>query len=244
MSEEKQPKTPSKKNSTEAKKSKITPEKGKVHSLDEGLQLVLDATSVKFDESIDVALILGIDPKQSDQHVRGALALPYGLGKAVRVLVFSKGDGEEEAKKAGADFVGGEELVEKIKGGWLDFDRIIATPEMMPIVTKAAKILGPKGLMPSPKSGSVTTKIFDSVQAEKKGKASFRTDKNGIVHSCIGKKSMGFEKLKKNYLAFAGEVIKNKPPKSKGVYLKKIFVSSSMGPGVAVSVQETSNEVF
>ena len=227
-----------------SKKERVKVEKEKVYSLDEGFQLVLDAAQAKFDESIDVAFTLGVDTKQSDQQVRGALALPNGLGKTVRVLVFSKAEQEEEAKKAGADVVGGEELVEKIKGGWLDFDRVIATPDMMPIVTKAAKILGPKGLMPSQKTGSVTTRITESVQAEKRGKAAFRTDKNGIVHSCIGKKSMGFEKLKKNYLAFANEVIKNKPPKSKGVYLRKVFLSSTMGPGVALSTQETSNEAF
>ena len=226
------------------KQKKSETAKADTCSLDEGLRLVLNEAKAKFDESIDVAMVLGVDPKQSDQQVRGALALPHGLGKPVRVLVFAKGEKEEEAKKGSADTVGGEELVEKIKGGWLDFDRVIATPDMMSVVTKVAKVLGPKGLMPSPKSGSVTTKIFESVQSEKKGKASFRTDKNGIVHSCIGKKSMGFDKLKENYLAFAGEIIKNKPAKSKGVYLRKVFLSSTMGKGVAVNPLETSNEAF
>ena len=224
------------------KKSKIRIPKGKIYSLDEGLRLILEAARAQFDESIDVSMALGVDPKQSDQQVRGALALPNGLGKNVKVLVFAKGDKEEEAKKAGADVVGGGDIVEKIKGGWMDFDRVIATPDMMSTVTKAAKILGPKGLMPSPKSGSVTVKIFESVQAEKKGKASFRVDKSGIIHSCIGKKSMGFDKLKENYLAFAGEIIKNKPSKSKGIYLKKVFLSSTMGQSVSVNTQETSTE--
>lgn len=232
------------KKSRGVKKSKPPLEKGKIYSLDEGLRLVLQTAEAQFDESIDVAIILGVDPKQSDQQVRGALALPNGIGKEVKVLVFARGDKEEEAKKAGADVVGGENLVEKIKGGWMEFDRIIATPDMMPVVTKAAKILGPKGLMPSPKSGSVTLKIFESVQAEKKGKASFRIEKNGIIHSSIGRKSIGFDKLKENYLAFVGEIIKNKPSKSKGVYLKKVFLSSTMGGSVAVNTQETSIEAI
>lgn len=236
-----------KRNQTDGRKKKaaaVRPEKGKVHSLNEALRFILDTAKAGFDESIDVAMVLGVDPKQSDQQIRGALALPHGLGKKVRVLVFAKGQDEEEAAKAGADIVGAADIVEKIKGGWLDFDRIIATPDMMPVVVKAAKILGPKGLMPSPKSGSVTTKMFESVQAEKKGKASFRTDKAGIVHSCIGKKSMGFDKLKENYLSLAAEIIKSKPPKSKGLYLKRIFLSSTMGPSVSVSTQETFNEAL
>ena len=233
------------KKTEEAKESFRSFKKGEVYSLDEGLRLVLEMAKAQFDESIDVSVMLGVDPKQSDQQVRGALALPNGLGKQVKVLVFAKGDKEEEAKKAGADIVGAENLVEKIKGGWMDFDRVIATPDMMSVVTKVAKILGPKGLMPSPKSGSVTVKVFESVQAEKKGKAAFRIDKNGIIHSSIGKKSMGFEKLKENYLAFAGEIIKNKPSKSKGVYLKKVFLSSTMGEGaVALNTQETSTEAI
>ena len=224
-----------------ARKSKPVPSWGKEpRPLDEGFRLVLEAARAAFDESIDIAAVLGVDVKQSDQQVRGALTLPHGLGKKVRVLVFAKGEKEEEAKKAGADWTGGEDLAEKIRGGWLEFDRAVATPDMMPVVSKAARILGPKGLMPSPKTGSVTVKIFDAVQAEKKGKAAFRTDKAGIVHSCIGKKSMGFEKLKENYLALFGEIMKNKPSKSKGVYLQKVFLSSTMGPAVSLDVKETA----
>ena len=214
----------------------------KTYSVEEGIQLVLETAPAKFDESVDVAITLGVDARQSDQQVRGAMSLPHGLGRPIRVLVFAKGDQEEEAKKAGADFTGAEDMVEKIKSGWLDFDRVIATPEMMSVLARVAKILGPKGLMPSPKSGTVTAKVFPVVQAEKKGRASFRVDKNSIVHTSIGRKSMGAEKLKQNYMALAGELIKNKPSASKGVYLKKICLSSTMGPGVELNPAQTQSE--
>ena len=217
-------------------------EEGKIYSLEEGLRLAIETAWANFDESIDVAIRLGLDVRQSDQQVRGSIALPHGLGKTIRVLVFAKGEREEEAKKAGADFVGAEDLVEKIKGGWLEFDRAMATPDMMPLVAKTAKILGPKGLMPSPKSGTVTTRLASAVKAEKKGKASFRADKKGVVHASIGKKSMGFEKLKENYLALAGEIIKLKPKGSKGVYLQSISLSSTMGPGARLSPAQTQSE--
>jgi len=212
-----------------------------VYNMDKGIQLVLDTATANFDESIDVAIQLGVDAKQSDQQVRGALLLPHGLGKKVRVLVFAKAE-QEEATKAGADYVGSEDLVSKIQGGWLEFDRVIATPEMMPLVAKVAKILGPKGLMPSPKTGTVTKKVSQAVEAEKQGKAFFRVEKNSIIHSSIGKKSMGFDFIKKNYLALAGEIIKQKPKSSKGVYLKSISLSSTMGPSVTLNVNETQNE--
>ena len=211
----------------------------KVYSVDEGVKLVLDSAYAKFDESIDIVAQLGVDTKQSDQQVRGALTLPNGLGKDVKVIVFAKSE-HKEAQEAGADFVGAEDLVEKIKEGWLDFDRVIATPETMPLVAKVAKILGPKGKMPSPKLGTVTPKVAAAVKAEKKGKASFRTDKQGSIHTSIGKKSMGFEKIKQNYLALAGEIMRLKPQSSKGVYLKKISISSSMGLGVALNTSDIS----
>ena len=217
-------------------------EKGKMYSVEEGIRLVLETAPAKFDESVDVAVTLGVDARQSDQQVRGAMSLPHGLGRTVRVLVFAKGEQEKEARQAGADFIGAEDMVEKIKSGWLDFDRVIATPDMMPVLARVAKILGPKGLMPSPKSGTVTAKVAPVVQAEKKGRASFRVDKNGIIHTSIGRKSMGEEKLKQNYMALAGELIKNKPSSSKGVYLKKIFLSSTMGPGVAIHPVQTQSE--
>ena len=218
-------------------------DKEKMYSINEGIEKILETATSRFDESIDVAVTLGVDAKQSDQQVRGALSLPHGLGKKVRVLVFAKGDQEAEAQSAGADFVGAEDLVQKIQGGWLDFDRVIAVPDMMPVVAKVAKILGPKGKMPSPKSGTVTTKVKSVVEAEKKGRASFRVDKNGLIHTSIGKKSMGKDKIKDNFLALFGEVIKSKPSSSKGVYLRKISLSSTMGPGVFINTSETQNEV-
>ena len=219
-------------------------EEGKMYSVEEGIRLVLETAPAKFDESVDVAVTLGVDARQSDQQVRGAMSLPHGLGRKIRVLVFAKGEQEEEAKKAGADFTGAEDMVEKIKSGWLDFDRVIATPDMMPTLAKVAKILGPKGLMPSPKSGTVTAKVSAVVQAEKKGRASFRVDKSSIIHTSIGRKSMGEEKLKQNYMALAGELIKNKPSTSKGVYLKKISLSSTMGPGVELNPVQTQSEAL
>ena len=218
--------------------------KGEVYSLEEGLRRVLDSAKAKFDESVDVVFSLGVDAKQSDQQVRGALSLPHGLGRTVRVLVFAKGEREAEAKQAGADWTGGEDLVEKIKGGWLDFDRVIAVPEMMPVLARAAKILGPKGLMPSPKTGTVTSKPAELVRAEKKGRAVFKVDKNGLIHTSIGRKSMGVTKLKENYTALAGELIKNKPSACKGVYFRKIFLSSTMGPSVPVQTVQTKGGAF
>ena len=206
----------------------------KFYELNEALKLVLETATAGFDESIDVAIKLGVDPKQADQQVRGAVTLPHGLGKKTRVLVFAKGEKEEEAKKAGADFVGAEDMVEKIKSGWLDFDRVLASPDMMSIVARAAKILGPKGLMPSPKTGAVTQRIAQAVSDEKKGKASFRVDKNAIIHSSIGKKSMGFDKLKENYKSFMDELIKLKPKSSKGLYIRSLSVSATMGPGISI----------
>lgn len=211
---------------------KTEPEK--LYELDEALKLAILTATAKFDESIDLAVKLGIDPKQTEQQVRGAASLPHGLGKKIRLLVFAKGEKEEEAKKAGADFVGAEDMIEKIKSGWLDFDRVLATPDMMPVVAKVAKILGPKGLMPSPKTGAVSLRIGPAVQSEKKGRVSFRVDKNGIIHSSIGKKSMGFDKLKANFKIFIEELIKLKPKSSKGVYLKNLTLSSTMGPGLAL----------
>ena len=202
----------------------------------DAVKMAVDSANAKFDESIDVAVKLGIDPKQSDQQVRGAIALPHGLGKAVRVLVFAKGPKEKEALDAGADFVGSDDLVAKINGGWLDFDKAIATPDMMATVSKVAKVLGPRGLMPNPKVGTVTMNVADTVKAEKRGKLDFRVDKAGIIHAGIGRKSMGADKLRENFLAFLGAVMKAKPASSKGIYLKGITMSSTMGPGVKVEV--------
>ncbi len=206
----------------------------KKHSLTEALELLMKNSTAKFDESIDIAVKLGVNPKQSDQQVRGALDLPHGLGKKVSVLVFAKGQKEQEAEEAGADFVGSDDLIEKIQKGWLDFDKVVATPDMMASVAKVAKILGPRGLMPNPKVGTVTMDVKRAVKAEKKGRLSFRIDKEGIVHASLGRKSMGVEKLKDNYLSFLSVLKKTKPSSSKGVYLRKISLSPTMGPSIMV----------
>ncbi|NUN06997.1 MAG: 50S ribosomal protein L1 [Bdellovibrio sp.] len=206
----------------------------KKYSVDEAFKLVVASAPAKFDESIDVALRLGIDPKQSDQQVRGAISLPHGLGKEVKVVVFAKGPKEAEAKNAGADVVGADDLVAKIQGGWLDFDKCIATPDMMATVSKVAKILGPRGLMPNPKIGTVTMNVGEAVAAEKKGKLDFRVDKAGIVHAGIGKKSMGDAKLRDNFMALMGAIVKAKPASSKGIYIRTINIASTMGPGVKI----------
>jgi large subunit ribosomal protein L1 len=216
------------------KKAAETVKADKTYTVDEAFKLVVQTATAKFDENIDVAIRLGVDAKQGDQQVRGAIALPHGLGKNVRVVVFAKGPKEAEAKNAGADFVGADDLVAKINGGWLDFDKAIATPDMMATVSKVAKILGPRGLMPNPKVGTVTMNVGEAVSSEKKGKLDFRIDKTGIVHAGVGKKSMGDAKLKDNFAALMGAVVKAKPSASKGIYLRSITVSSTMGPGIIV----------
>lgn len=213
----------------------------KKHTVDETFKFAVESAQAKFDETVDVAIRLGVDPKQGDQQVRGAIALPNGLGKVVRVVVFAKGPKEAEAKNAGADYVGSDDLVQKINDGWLDFDKAIATPDMMGTVSKVAKILGPRGLMPNPKVGTVTMNVGDAVTAEKKGKLDFRIDKAGIVHAGIGKKSMGAQKLKENFDSLMAAVLKAKPSTSKGQYLKSITVSSTMGPGIKVDPNPIMN---
>lgn len=213
------------------------------YKLVDGIKLVVETATAKFDETVDVAVVLGVDPKQSDQQVRGAVDLPHGLGKTVRVVVFAKGPKEEEAKAAGADFVGADDLVAKITGGWLDFDKAIATPDMMATVSKVAKILGPRGLMPNPKVGTVTMNVGAAVAAEKKGKLDFRVDKAAIVHAVIGRKSMGSDKLKDNFSAFMGALLKAKPATSKGNYLRGVTVSSTMGPGVKMDLSELESQL-
>ncbi len=210
----------------------------KKYSFADGIKTVVDVAPAKFDESIDIAIRLGVDPKQSDQQVRGAIALPHGLGKNVRVIVFAKGPKENEAKAAGADFVGADDLVARINEGWLEFDKCIATPDMMATVSKVAKVLGPRGLMPNPKVGTVTMNVADAVTAEKKGKLDFRVDKSGIVHASIGRKSMGAQKLKENFDVFMGAIVKAKPQNSKGIYLRSVFASSTMGPAVRLDGNE------
>jgi large subunit ribosomal protein L1 len=187
-----------------------------------------------FDESLDVIVSLGIDPRKADQIVRGTLVLPNGTGKVPKVLVFAVGDKAKEAEKAGADFVGGEELAEKVGGGWLDFDVCIATPDMMKHVGKLGKTLGPRKLMPNPKSGTVTMEVGKAVEDSKRGKLEYRTDKSGVIHCSIGRISFEAEKLLENYSALIDAVIKSKPASAKGKYMKKIYLSSTMGPGLKI----------
>ncbi len=229
------------KNKRYTKASKVV-DAGKRYSLEEACKLVIQTATAKFDESIDVAVNLGVDPKQSDQAVRGAVALPHGLGKNVRVIVFAKGPKEAEAKTAGADYVGAEDLVQKITEGWLDFDKAIATPDMMGLVSKVAKILGPRGLMPNPKIGTVTMNVGEAVATEKKGKLDFRVDKAGIIHASVGRKSMGEEKIRDNFLVFLGAVMKAKPASSKGIYLQSIALASTMGPSVKMDALQASTK--
>lgn len=203
-----------------------------LHSVDEGIELVLKSTYAKFDETFDVAIKLGVDPRHADQMIRSSVALPHGTGKVTRVLVFAKGSKEAEALEAGADYVGGDDLVEKIKEGWLEFDKTVATPDMMGVVGKIGRILGPRNLMPNAKLGTVTFDVANIVKDIKGGKVDFRVEKGGIIHSGIGKISFGKEKMAENLLAFVQRIIQLKPSTSKGVYLRSIVISSTMGPGV------------
>jgi large subunit ribosomal protein L1 len=204
----------------------------KRYDLDGGIQLLKETGQAKFDESVDMAIRLGVNPKHSDQMVRGTVALPHGVGKSVRVLVFAKGEKEKEAKDAGADLVGAEDLVEKITGGWTDFDKAIATPDMMGAVGKLGKILGPRGLMPNPKVGTVTFDVSRAVRELKAGRVEFKVDKTGIVHTTVGKISFPAEKLKDNVMALMDVILRAKPASSKGTYMKSIAISTTMGPGI------------
>jgi large subunit ribosomal protein L1 len=202
--------------------------------LEEAIKLVKERAYVKFDETVDLAISLGVDPRKSDQMVRGSVLMPQGTGKAVRVLVFAKGEKEKEAEDAGADYVGADDLIEKIKGGWLEFDKVAATPDMMGAVGKIGKLLGPRGLMPNPKLGTVTFEIGNAVKELKAGKVDFRVEKAGIVHMPIGKVSFTEEALLENAKAALGAITKAKPSTSKGKYIKRVSLSSTMGPGIRV----------
>lgn len=223
------------------KGKKITAAKEKIErirdcSLDEAIRIVKESSYAKFDETVDLAFNLGIDPKKSDQMVKGSVVLPHGIGKKVKVLVFAKGEKEKEAADAGADIIGAEDLVEKISKGWLDFDKTVATPDMMGLVGKLGKILGPRGLMPNPKLGTVTFDISRAVKEIKAGKVEYKAEKAGIIHVPIGKVSFDNQKLFDNARAVVDSVVKAKPATSKGKYLKKISISSTMGPGVTVDI--------
>ncbi len=216
-------------------------EPGKRYTLQEAIDLSISTARAKFDETVDTAIRLGVNPAHADQMVRGSVVLPHGLGKTVRVLVFAKGEKEKEALEAGADVVGGDDLIEKIKGGWLEFDKAVATPDMMGSVGKIGKILGPRGLMPNPKVGTVTFDVAKAVEELKAGKVEFRVEKAGIVHSPVGKVSFGAEKLKDNIAALLETIIKLKPASSKGVYMRSISVSTTMGPGIKVDPLDVRN---
>ena len=207
-------------------------ERTKRYAIDEALGVLDTFQNRKFDESIEVAIKLGVDPKQSDQMVRGATVLPHGIGKTIRVVAIVRGDAEREAREAGADFVGNDDLIEKIAGGWLEFDRVLTTPDVLKDLTKVAKVLGPKGLMPNKKTGTVTTEIGKGIKEQKLGKVEYKVEKAGILHAVIGKKSFGPEKLKANFQALFDSIVKAKPATSKGIYIRKVALSPSMGPGI------------
>src|SRR5579872_6343588 len=210
------------------------------YSVGEAVKLVKDAAKAKFDETVEVAMNLGVDPKHADQMVRGVVALPHGSGKSMRVAVFAKGDKAKEAQDAGADLVGAEDLAEKINGGEMNFDRVIATPDMMGVVGRLGKVLGPRGLMPNPKLGTVTADIKTAVKNAKAGEVQFRVEKAGIVQAGIGKASFSAEQLQENVKAFVDAILKAKPAGSKGTYIKKISLSSTMGPGVKINLTDAT----
>lgn len=215
-------------------------DRDKRYSVKEAVEVLFAAKKCKFDETVDVAICLGVDPRQADQMVRGTAMLPHGTGKTLRVAVVTKGDKQQEAKDAGADVVGAEDLAEKIKGGWMEFDKLITTPDMMGVVGKLGSILGPRGLMPNPKSGTVTKEVDKAVKELKKGKIEFRVDKTGIVHAVAGRVSFSQEQIQENIESLMESIMKAKPSSSKGAYLKSVSVSTTMGPGLRVDPADFS----
>jgi large subunit ribosomal protein L1 len=216
-------------------------DRSKKLAFNEAVQLALKSAYAKFDETIDIAVRLGVDPRHADQMIRGALVLPHGIGKTVRLAVFAKGEKEKEALEAGADFAGADDLIEKIQQGWLDFDKTIATPDMMGAVSKLGRVLGPRGMMPNAKLGTVTFDVGRAVKEIKAGKIEFKVEKTGIVHAPMGKVSFGLDKLVENIRAFMDIIMRMKPPASKGAYLRSIAVSTTMGPGVKVDPAYTKD---
>jgi large subunit ribosomal protein L1 len=215
----------------------------KSYDLEEAIALVKEASFAKFDESVDIAVKLGVNPKHADQMVRGSVSLPNGTGKTVRVLVFCKGDKQKEATDAGADFVGDDELINKVQGGWTDFDKVVATPDMMGQVGKLGRVLGPRGLMPNPKVGTVTQDVAKVVQELKAGMIEFRVDKVGIIHSIVGKKSFEEKSLLENVTSLLDTLVKLKPASAKGQYVRGIYLSTTMGPSVKIDHQKVINEL-
>jgi len=216
-------------------------DRNKRYDLEEGVKLLVEASYTKFDEGVDLAIRLGVDPKKPDQMVRGTAVLPHGTGKKVRILVFAKGQKEKEAQDAGADMVGADDLIEKISKGWLEFDKAIATPDMMGSVSKLGKILGPRGLMPNPKVGTVTFDLERAIREIKAGKVEFKVEKAGIIHLPVGKVSFGFDRLLENVKTLLEVILRAKPPTSKGVYLRSIALSTTMGPGVKIDPMNVRN---
>lgn len=216
-------------------------EKNKTYTVAEAIDLVKKVAFAKFDETVDLAFRLGIDPRHADQMVRGAIVMPAGTGKKTTIVVITAGEKLTEAEKAGADFFGGEDIINKIAGGWMDFDRVIATPDMMGKIGKIARILGPRGLMPNPKLGTVTTDIAKAVSEQKAGKVEYRADKNGIVHVPIGKKSFTEAQLAENFKAVCGAILRAKPASAKGTYVKSLVISATMSPGVKIDTVDASN---
>lgn len=212
-------------------------DKNKVYEVTEGIELVKKAASAKFDETVEAAFRLGVDPKRADQQIRGAVVLPHGTGKVQRVLVFAKGEKAKEAEAAGADYVGESDMISKIQGGWFDFDVVVATPDMMGEVGKLGRVLGPKGLMPNPKTGTVTFDVTKAVNEIKAGKIEYRVDKAGNIHAPIGKASFDADKLAENLAALTDALNRAKPAAAKGVYMRNVSISSTMGPGVRVAVK-------
>ena len=225
---------------TKKQKAMTAIDRDRLYGVDEAISIIKNNATAKFDETVEIALNLGVDPRHADQMVRGVVSLPKGTGKDVRVAVFAKGDKAEEAKKAGAEIVGAEDLMEAIQGGQSDFDRVIATPDMMGIVGRLGKVLGPKGLMPNPKLGTVTPNVAEAVKAAKGGQVEFRVEKAGIIHSGIGKASFTEADLRKNFDAFVDAIVKAKPSGAKGKYVKKAALSSTMGPGLKLDVAEVA----
>ena len=215
----------------------------RTYSIEEAIPLVQKVKFAKFDETIDVSLRLGVDPKHADQMVRGTVVLPHGLGKSKRVLVIAGADKQKEAQDAGADFVGGDDMVEKILGGWMDFDAVVATPDMMRGVGKLGKVLGPRGLMPNPKTGTVTPNVAQAIKEIKAGKVEFRVDKTGIIHAPVGKTSFPAQSLIDNAHALVDSVVRAKPAAAKGKYLKSVVVSSTMGPGISIDTAHIDERV-
>ncbi|MBA2304391.1 MAG: 50S ribosomal protein L1 [Acidobacteria bacterium] len=213
------------------------------HTIEDAIPLIQKVKFAKFDETVELAMRLGVDPKHADQMVRGTVVLPHGLGKSKKVLVIAGADKQKEALDAGADHVGGEELVDKIQGGWMDFDAVVATPDMMRAVGKLGKVLGPRGLMPNPKTGTVTPNIAQAVKEIKAGKVEFRVDKTGIIHAPVGKLSFPAQSLIENVHALVDSVVKAKPPAAKGKYLKSVTMSSTMGPGILIDTAHVTETV-